>query len=243
MSSEKAPLDSMVLPTWQQPQQQEQAPKRSWQSPARLVLKGLALWVVGYVAAQALYQAADATDIFHRHPRSATALNDESVCKQSPVLHPSRYNVTDVYTSDARSRIVDWLSGAVQIPTESFDTMGPIGEDERWEVFAPFHAYLEKKFPKVYEHLKVEKVSTYALAYEWTGSDNSKKPLMLTAHQGERIKDCHARASLLLTRQSFWQMSFLSSRPLSALGLIRLFRDTTMASSSGVVDPAMTRLD
>jgi Gly-Xaa carboxypeptidase len=30
----------------------------------------------------------------------------------------------------------------------------------------------------------VEKVNTYGLAYEWTGSDKSLKPLMLAAHQG-----------------------------------------------------------
>lgn len=30
----------------------------------------------------------------------------------------------------------------------------------------------------------MEKVNTYGLAYEWTGSDPSLKPLMLAAHQG-----------------------------------------------------------
>lgn len=208
MSSEKAALaasSSMVLPTWQPQQQQELSKKQRSFSPARLVLKGLALWVVGYVAAQALYQVAETTDVFHRHHQGVAADgkggDDQSVCAQSPTLHPSRYNVTNVYSSEAKSRIVDWLSGAVQIPTESFDTMGPIGEDSRWDVFAPFHEYLENKFPKVYEHLKVDKVSTYALAYEWTGSDKSKKPLMLTAHQGETLHPTFD--SFFLTDPSF----------------------------------------
>ena len=34
--------------------------------------------------------------------------------------------------------------------TESFDTMGEIGVDPRWEVFADLHLYLNKAFPAVY---------------------------------------------------------------------------------------------
>ena len=39
------------------------------------------------------------------------------------------------------------LSGAVQIDTQSFDDLGKVGEDKRWEVFFPFHEYLEKVRP------------------------------------------------------------------------------------------------
>ncbi len=41
------------------------------------------------------------------------------------------------------------MQGAVQIPTESFDHMGKVGEDERWNIFKEFHEYLEKTFPLV----------------------------------------------------------------------------------------------
>ena len=41
------------------------------------------------------------------------------------------------------------MQGAVRIPTESFDDMGPVGEDPRWDVFKEFHAYLEASFPLV----------------------------------------------------------------------------------------------
>jgi Gly-Xaa carboxypeptidase len=41
------------------------------------------------------------------------------------------------------------MQGAVRIPTESFDDMGPVGEDPRWDVFKEFHAYLEESFPLV----------------------------------------------------------------------------------------------
>ena len=41
------------------------------------------------------------------------------------------------------------LSGAVQIPTESFDDMGPVGEDPRWTIFYEFHHYLQTTYPLV----------------------------------------------------------------------------------------------
>lgn len=41
------------------------------------------------------------------------------------------------------------MQGAVQIPTESFDDMGQVGNDTRWDIFKDFHKYLEKTFPLV----------------------------------------------------------------------------------------------
>ena len=34
--------------------------------------------------------------------------------------------------------------------TESYDSMKPVGEDPRWEVFGPFHEYLLSAFLLVY---------------------------------------------------------------------------------------------
>lgn len=34
--------------------------------------------------------------------------------------------------------------------TESYDDMGLVGEDERWEAFRPFHEYLVQSFPLTY---------------------------------------------------------------------------------------------
>jgi len=41
------------------------------------------------------------------------------------------------------------MQGAVQIPTESFDDMGPVGNDTRWDIFKNFHTFLETSFPLV----------------------------------------------------------------------------------------------
>jgi Gly-Xaa carboxypeptidase len=45
--------------------------------------------------------------------------------------------------------ILKGMQGTVRILTESFDDMGPVGEDLRWDVFKEFHAYLEESFPLV----------------------------------------------------------------------------------------------
>jgi hypothetical protein len=48
-----------------------------------------------------------------------------------------------------RKESADRLTGAVQIATESFDDMGPVGDDKRWDIFQDFHDYLEKSYPKM----------------------------------------------------------------------------------------------
>lgn len=90
-------------------------------------------------------------------------------------------------SEDFRREATERLSGAVRIPTESYDDMGPVGEDDRWDVFQDFHDYLAKSYPKVYvallmqlmfrhSRLKVEKVNTWGLVYTWNGSDSQLKP-------------------------------------------------------------------
>lgn len=81
--------------------------------------------------------------------------------------------------------------------------MGPVGTDPRWEAFGPFHSYLNSAFPNVYVRvpltleatqsisalrhstLALTKVNTYGLVYEWTGTNSTSKPILLTAHQGK----------------------------------------------------------
>lgn len=75
------------------------------------------------------------------------------------------------------------MAGAVQIPTQSYDDMGVIGEDKRWDIMYDLAAYLEKTFPLVYGKLKYEKVNTHGLLLTWQGTDASLKPTVLMAHQ------------------------------------------------------------
>ncbi|KAH9027918.1 hypothetical protein EDB84DRAFT_1563249 [Lactarius hengduanensis] len=121
--------------------------------------------------------------------RGFARLNDANICPQANALYPDRNAPLwerlgidfsqDVFTL----RAVEWLGGAVRVPTESYDKMGPVGVDERWEAFGPFHDYLLRSFPLTHETLTLTKVNTYGLLYEWKGSDDTLKPLLLAAHQ------------------------------------------------------------
>lgn len=50
-------------------------------------------------------------------------------------------------TEGFTNKSANWLSGAIQVPTESHDAMGPIDEDPRWKVFGRFHEYLLSAYP------------------------------------------------------------------------------------------------
>ncbi|KAF4569828.1 hypothetical protein EYR40_008808 [Pleurotus pulmonarius] len=114
---------------------------------------------------------------------------DEDLCFQANELIPDKNgdlwtDVGSTISTDAfKTKAIDWLAGAVRVPTESYDKMDPVGVDPRWEAFAPFHAYLHSAFPLVHSTLALTKVNTYGLWYEWAGSDASLKPLLLAAHQ------------------------------------------------------------
>lgn len=88
-----------------------------------------------------------------------------------------------ISSASFKKRSIERLSGAVQIPTQSFDDLGTIEEDPRWEVMYPFAEYLKKTFPRVHEHMEPEVVNTHGLVYTYKGSDEDLKPLLLMAHQ------------------------------------------------------------
>ncbi|KAI0300039.1 carboxypeptidase S [Multifurca ochricompacta] len=75
------------------------------------------------------------------------------------------------------------LGDAVQIPTVSFDDMGPPGEDSRWESRRMLHDYLKHRFPRAHTTLTRTTVNHFGLAFHWQGSDPSVRPILLTAHQ------------------------------------------------------------
>ncbi|KAH7346269.1 Gly-Xaa carboxypeptidase [Rhexocercosporidium sp. MPI-PUGE-AT-0058] len=81
-----------------------------------------------------------------------------------------------------RNLFAQRLSGLVQIPTVTYDEMGLVGEDSRWNVFYRLPKYLKKIFPRIYQDLEVVTINEHAFLYTWTGSDASLKPLMFMAH-------------------------------------------------------------
>ncbi|KAK3988235.1 hypothetical protein QBC44DRAFT_329732 [Cladorrhinum sp. PSN332] len=119
---------------------------------------------------------------------TAPRFDFQSQCQQPEPLFPAKNEdldkVFDHISSDTfRNATIERLSGAVKVKTESFDDLGEVGQDPRWDVFYGFHTYLEKTFPLIHEKLQVEKINTHGLVYTWKGSDDALKPTLLMAHQ------------------------------------------------------------
>lgn len=154
-------------------------------------------WQYALLAVSLVLVTVNGTNLYYRIPRFICHLrgsDDASTsktkqCHQVPALWPSKENdkvqeaFDYLFTPTFENASIIRLSGAVQVKTESFDDLGQVGEDKRWDVFYPCHEYLEATFPKIYKHLKVEKVNTHGLVYTWEGSDESKKPVVIMAHQ------------------------------------------------------------
>jgi Gly-Xaa carboxypeptidase len=80
--------------------------------------------------------------------------DSSGICKQSSApklpdddLSRALGNLLD--SEDYLRESAERLSKAVQIRTEAFDDMGPVGHDPRWDVFQDFHDFLAKSYPKV----------------------------------------------------------------------------------------------
>ncbi|KAI0196661.1 peptidase family M20/M25/M40 [Xylaria flabelliformis] len=100
--------------------------------------------------------------------------------QQSPALSEmEEYLRSDKFRDDT----VDRVAGAVRIPTQSYDDLGPVGEDPRWETLYGFADYLRSTFPLVHTTLALEKVNTHGLLYTWKGTDANLRPTVLMAHQ------------------------------------------------------------
>ncbi|RPD64399.1 carboxypeptidase S [Lentinus tigrinus ALCF2SS1-7] len=160
--------------------------KRSTSAGLRFVkglLVGIALWTCLHAAGVARVPACLSDALVGEE------YNAEAQCPQVSAVTPEKSSelwssLGETLSTDAfKTRAVEWLGGAVRVPTQSFDKMGPVGEDPRWEVFGPFHDYLLKAFPLVHSTLELTKVNTWGLVYVWKGSDASLKPLLLAAHQ------------------------------------------------------------
>ncbi|EJT98323.1 carboxypeptidase S [Dacryopinax primogenitus] len=123
-------------------------------------------------------------DIFH-----PVELHNYGRCVQPEGLVPSNRALVDTIYADFwnevfQNKSAELLGAAVQIETESYDDLGEVDKDPRWEEkYAPLHQWLEGAFPHVYKALQVETVNTWGLVYTWQGSDPSIKPILLAAHQ------------------------------------------------------------
>ncbi|KAK3306400.1 uncharacterized protein B0T15DRAFT_138842 [Chaetomium strumarium] len=161
------------------------SPYRGRRQPRFASCQFVSLCIVLFFTVILWFPIPDVTSLL---PTAGIKHDFKSGCDQPVPLLPSKDSKLDevynhVASSAFRNATVRRLSGAVQVKTESFDDLGAIGEDARWDVFYRFHEYLEKTFPLIHTKLRVEKVNTHGLLYTWQGSDDSLKPTLLMAHQ------------------------------------------------------------
>lgn len=112
------------------------------------------------------------------------------ICQQVPKLSPTNKNaeqfVLDKVNSPAyHKEIIGKLTGLIQIPSESYDELGPIGQDPRWDIFYQVEAYLKAKYPTVFSTVKLDHANTHGLILTWEGSVRASKakPILMLAHQ------------------------------------------------------------
>ncbi len=121
--------------------------------PALLVL-GLFLMLS---IPQAISSSKDAQD--HPHPGQPACPQFPAIQSVSEDRKKLEKEVRDEIDSDEFfDKSLRRMQGAVQIPTESFDDMGEVNEDPRWDIFIEFHDYLKETFPLVYVSLILGKV-------------------------------------------------------------------------------------
>lgn len=78
------------------------------------------------------------------------------VFNQPPAMHPrsrqdiSHKNIEQLFQAGAfQDLVARRLAESVTIPTITYDGMGHVGEDPRWDVFFQFSEYLKQTFPRV----------------------------------------------------------------------------------------------
>lgn len=77
----------------------------------------------------------------------------EDLCPEQPIFHPQSHEDITVLSKDLfnspsyRDLAAQRLSGAVQIPSVTYDEMEKVGTDPRWNIFYSFAKYLRDTFP------------------------------------------------------------------------------------------------
>ena len=123
---------------------------------------------------------------FEPHARDVAG----NVCPQVPPLAPQDTKVegyirNKVEDPKYHAEIISKLQGIIRIPSESFDELGPIGQDPRWDVFYDIEDYLKKTYPRVFETARLDHANTHGLILTWDGSvpASEAKPILMLAHQ------------------------------------------------------------
>ncbi|KFH42530.1 Carboxypeptidase S-like protein [Hapsidospora chrysogenum ATCC 11550] len=129
-------------------------------------------------------------DYFSLHVSSSTEYDLSGVCQQVPGLSPRNHDaerfIRDKVESPAyHTEIINKLTRIIQIPSESYDDLGPIGEDDRWDVFYDMEKYIKATYPTLVGNVRLDHANTHGLILTWEGSvpASEAKPILMLAHQ------------------------------------------------------------
>lgn len=111
------------------------------------------------------------------------SFNCPDTVKITPKEDPNFSDLSYFKTPEYRNYSVGVWAKSVQLATESFDDMRPVGDDKRWDIFYSFEKYLLDTFPKINAASELVHVNTHGLVFILAGSDKSLKPILLTGHQ------------------------------------------------------------
>jgi Gly-Xaa carboxypeptidase len=116
--------------------------------------------------------------------------NQSGVCQQVPKLSPKNKKVErfirdKVESPEYHKEIINKLSEIIRIPSESYDELGLIGKDDRWDIFYEVEDYIKAKYPTVFKNVKLDHANTHGLILTWEGSvpASEAKPILMLAHQ------------------------------------------------------------
>lgn len=125
-----SPNEKQILPSTIPPKEAEQPRKK-----ARF---GLYQFLIVFLFIQSLLYISPFPkfSIFNNLIEDSSS-STNGTCQQADPIYPKSFNPSELVKGE-KEQIIEWLSGAVRVPTEVFDVMGEIGDDERWDVFYKF---------------------------------------------------------------------------------------------------------
>lgn len=143
------------------------------------VMKSKATWGIAAVALLGVFTFFNPLNL--NQPAPGTPSGSEDLCPQAPKYDVVEVEKVNMILNDPifRNSSAHKLSGALQVDTVVYDVM----EMKDYAKFAKFHDYLSKEFPLAHKHANLHKVNTYGLVFEFKGSNEELKPIMLCAHQ------------------------------------------------------------
>ncbi|EPY53336.1 vacuolar carboxypeptidase [Schizosaccharomyces cryophilus OY26] len=173
----------------------ESQSQSQWMKKSKLIcqriLYGLLFIILGYATLSLLVFLRLYPDRV-QYLKSLRVAND-SFCYQPPVLVSSTkepfLDTKDISCSNFINSPEYWneslarFQKVLRVPTVSYDDLGDVGEDDRWNIFGDLHDVFREIFPNIFEKLQVEYVATYGLLITYKGSNDDLKPLVLMAHQ------------------------------------------------------------